>query len=96
MKSLLVILLLVLLSGCSDGIADSDEMSDLKQYVEEVNSRRPKSAPEFSEGCCPWAPTLPVFTPDDDPFDGSRVNDTNYDPKTNSPKIDSGRGHSQE
>jgi hypothetical protein len=63
---------LVLLSGCSDGISDSDDMSDLKLYVEGVKSRKPPEDP-FGEGYVPMAPPLPVFTPDDSPFDQDRA-----------------------
>ncbi len=71
MKYLCAIVLLFLLSGCSDGIADSDDLSDLKLYVEEVKSRKPLEDP-FGEGYIPISPQLPVFTPNDNPFDQGR------------------------
>ena len=72
MKYVYLIVLLFLLSGCSDGIADSDDIPDLKLYVEGVKSRKPPEDP-FGDGYIPMAPPLPVFTPDDNPFDQSRT-----------------------
>jgi uncharacterized lipoprotein len=70
MRYLVALVLLFLLSGCSDDPATSDDMSDLKQYVEAVNSRRPIIEPEIYGD--PPDLSFPVFTPDDNPFDPDR------------------------
>ena len=79
MKCSCAVVLLFLLSGCSDDMTDSNDMSDLKQFVELVKSRRPKIEPEIHGDDWEWR--HPGFTPDDNPFDVTRVIGTNFDPK---------------
>jgi Tfp pilus assembly protein PilP len=63
--------LLFLLSGCSDSIADSDGMSDLKKYVEQTKSRRPVIEPEIHANYLRFY--YPQFSPDKNPFDSARM-----------------------
>ena len=65
------LVLLFLISGCSDSMADRNDMSGLKQYVEAVRSRRPIIEPEIHGD--PPGLSLPVFTPEDNPFDRTRA-----------------------
>ena len=67
MKFLCAIVLLFLLSGCSDDAGRPQDMSDLTLYVEEVKSRRLERHTIGDGYPVPWQ-LLPEFEPTDNPF----------------------------
>ncbi len=67
MKYLCAIVLLFLLSGCSDDAGRPKDMSDLTLYVEEVKSRR-MGGYIIGDGFPVPPPPLPEFEPTDNPF----------------------------